>query len=115
MVRFPVFATTIAAIGLTVGTVFTVVKPASAEIITCSSNNLQRNNCRVDTRNGVRLIRQLSDSRCNGNWGYDRNRIWVRNGCRAEFLVGSRNDGRYGRYDRNDRYDRHHRCDRNRR
>jgi hypothetical protein len=43
--------------------------------------------CRADTRNGVRLYRQLSRSSCqyNNTWGYDRRGVWVDNGCRAEF------------------------------
>lgn len=57
------------------------------QIVTCNSRNDQRNYCRVDTRNGVRLHRQLSRSDCRQNqtWGYDRGGIWVDGGCRAEF------------------------------
>ena len=108
-----------------IGTIFGVATPASAqEVITCSSQNNRRNTCSVPTSGRVRLIRQLSDASCRGNWGYRRNRIWVRNGCRAEFAVGNNRNDRYdrrdrydrnGRYDRNDRYNRNDRYDRNNR
>ena len=41
-------------------------------------------------RGGVRLIRQRSDADCiySRTWGYDRSRIWVDRGCRADFEVG---------------------------
>ncbi|MCL1473317.1 DUF3011 domain-containing protein [Argonema antarcticum A004/B2] len=103
--RFSAIAT---ALAISIGTVFAAGIPAEAQrIITCQSNNRERTFCRVNTNGGVRLVRQLSNSRCNGNWGYDRNRIWVRNGCRAEFAVGNRRNDRYNsndRYNRNDRY-----------
>ena len=68
----------------------------------------------VRTDNYVHLERRLSDSPCRQgfSWGYDGNRIWVDNGCRAIFEYGSDRygDGRYDpnyrddRYDPNDRY-----------
>jgi hypothetical protein len=57
-----------------------------AWIVRCESDgDYQR--CRADTRDGVRLYRQLSRSDCryNDTWGYDRRGVWVDNGCRAEF------------------------------
>lgn len=59
-------------------------------VITCSSNDGRRNYCRVDTRGGVRLVRQRSGSPCNQGqtWGWDRSGIWVDRGCRADFAVG---------------------------
>jgi hypothetical protein len=56
----------------------------------CASENGQRNVCPVDTRGGVRLIRQRSDSDCRfgRTWGVDRFGIWVDRGCRADFQVG---------------------------
>jgi hypothetical protein len=57
--------------------------------ITCASENGRRNYCAVDTRRGVRLVRQRSDARCTqgSTWGYDRRGIWVDRGCRADFVV----------------------------
>ena len=93
-------------------------------IITCESRGHDRAYCAVDTRGGVRLVRQLSESRCvsGRSWGADRRGIWVTNGCRAQFAVGSswndrdrrngRYDDRYGRRDRRgDRYDNRSRRD----
>jgi len=57
------------------------------DILICSSRNLRFQTCTADTRGGVDFIRQLSRASCNGNWGYDRNGIWVTNGCRAKFKL----------------------------
>lgn len=64
--------------------------PAAGQVIRCESHNHRRQHCRVDTRGGVTLVRQLSNQRCvqGRNWGHDRNGVWVTNGCRAEFAVG---------------------------
>lgn len=61
------------------------------QTVRCESQNGRYQSCGIDTRGGVRLSRQLSSQGCwqNDTWGYDRNRIWVTNGCRAEFTVGS--------------------------
>lgn len=62
----------------------------AGQTLRCESSNCQYKSCPVDTRGGVTLSRQLSSSGCwqNDTWGYDRNRVWVTNGCRAEFNVG---------------------------
>ena len=66
--------------------------PATAQIgsLTCSSNNGKYRYCRADTQNNVRLVRQLSGSRCDYrySWGYDYRGIWVDRGCRAQFEYG---------------------------
>ncbi len=58
--------------------------------IRCESEGGRQRRCNVDTRGGVSLSRQLSDSPCiqGRSWGYDRGGIWVGQGCRAEFEVG---------------------------
>ncbi len=60
----------------------------------CESRDGRMRRCSVDTRYGVRINRQLSDSPCiqGRSWGYDRSGVWVSNGCRAEFVAG----GGYG-------------------
>jgi hypothetical protein len=65
-------------------------EPASARTIRCESKDDAYRVCSVDTRGGVRLSQQLSSQGCwqNDTWGYDRNRIWVTRGCRAEFQIG---------------------------
>lgn len=58
--------------------------------VRCESVDGRYQSCPVDTRGGVTLSRQLSSHGCwqGDTWGFDRNRIWVNNGCRAEFNVG---------------------------
>jgi len=62
------------------------------QTVYCASDNGWRNYCNVDTRGGVTLTRQRSGSACTQGrtWGWDRNGIWVDQGCRAEFIVGVR-------------------------
>jgi hypothetical protein len=64
---------------------------ASAQILTCSSNDGKRNWCYGKTANGVRLVRQLSGSPCvqGTSWGYGTVAIWVDHGCRAEFALNT--------------------------
>ncbi|WP_454830566.1 DUF3011 domain-containing protein [Pseudoxanthomonas wuyuanensis] len=61
----------------------------------CESDGNRTRQCRVDTRGGVVLVRQLSSTRCveGRNWGYDRGGVWVSQGCRGEFRSGG---GGYG-------------------
>jgi hypothetical protein len=69
---------------------------AAQSLVNCESVNGDRQVCRVDTRGGVSIRRQLSSTRCveGRNWGYSRSAIWVSNGCRAQFVVNP--TGRYG-------------------
>ena len=71
----------------------------SGQTITCSSDDGNRHYCRVDTRRGVRLSRQISGSACiqTRSWGYDSRGIWVDRGCRAEFVIGGGRDREEGR------------------
>jgi hypothetical protein len=57
-----------------------------AQQITCSSQNNRRNYCRVNWRN-AELRQQLSKAACieGRSWGFDRNGLWVDNGCRGVF------------------------------
>lgn len=59
-------------------------------LVRCESNDGRTRECAVDTRGGVRLVRQLSRSPCveGRSWGYGRQGIWVSQGCRAEFVAG---------------------------
>jgi DUF3011 family protein len=67
------------------------------DALACSSNDMRRHYCSVDTRGGVSMIRQRSDSPCveGRTWGYDRSGIWVDRGCRADFEVGGYGRGGY--------------------
>jgi hypothetical protein len=63
--------------------------PPNASKVTCESLDGGHKPCPVDTSHGVGLLRQISGTDCvlNRTWGYDRDGIWVTNGCRAEFAV----------------------------
>ena len=81
---------------------------SAQQVVTCESYRGSQRVCQVNTAGGVAVNRQLSSTSCvrGQTWGYTRNAIWVRNGCRAEFVVnpsGQYGSGRYGRYDRNGR------------
>jgi hypothetical protein len=58
--------------------------------ITCASDNVRRKVCPADTNNGVQLVRQRSDAKCQegSSWGHDTRGIWVDKGCEADFVVG---------------------------
>ena len=60
------------------------------QTIRCESDDGRNRQCSADTRGGVRLVRQFSKSQCiqGSTWGYNRNTIWVSDGCRAEFELG---------------------------
>jgi hypothetical protein len=62
---------------------------ARGPVLTCSSNNGERVFCGADTRSGVQLLRQISESPCRQGetWGWDERGVWVDRGCRAEFTV----------------------------
>jgi hypothetical protein len=57
--------------------------------IRCESQDERTRRCSASVRSDVRLVRQLSDTRCieGRNWGWDRSGVWVSQGCRAEFSV----------------------------
>ncbi len=77
---------------LVFGLAVDVAKPVRADqTVRCESREGRTQRCAVDTRGGVRLERQLSSAGCwqGDTWGYDRRGIWVSNGCRADFRVGS--------------------------
>jgi hypothetical protein len=83
---------------------------SSTGLVRCESVNSRSNFCRVDTRGGVEIVRQLSRERCvrGRNWEVRRDGIVVDDGCRAEFAVGnayaSGGYGGYGGYAGTDRY-----------
>ena len=72
--------------------------PASAKrTVTCKSRNGRYNYCRVNTRGGVKIREQISNSPCRKGktWGFDRDGIWVDKGCSAEFLLRGNNNNDY--------------------
>ena len=62
----------------------------AAHTVRCESEEFEYKFCPADTRGGVQLRQQLSDTDCQRgyNWGYDRRGIWVDEGCAGEFRVG---------------------------
>ena len=71
-------------------------KSLAQSTIACNSNDGKRHSCSVDTRGGVRLLTQHSESACTEgySWGSDDQGIWVDHGCRADFTVGGNTDYR---------------------
>ena len=57
--------------------------------VRCKSNDWEYNHCAVRNPRRVRIVRQVSDTRCveGSNWGTDRRGIWVDDGCEAEFEI----------------------------
>lgn len=53
----------------------------------CESRDLRWVHCELDTRQGVDLVRQMSDTPCirDTDWGTDERGVWVARGCRADF------------------------------
>ena len=81
-------------------------------VVRCESRDGRTSYCRMDTRGGVRLVRQFSDSACirGRTWGVRGDAVWVTRGCRARFMGSGYGDDRYFGYD--DRYDRDYYDDR---
>jgi hypothetical protein len=97
-------------VGALLAAVLLLVAPSAAHaqyggVVRCESRDYRDNYCPVNTRGGVRLLRQTSRADCfeGETWGYDRRGIWVTQGCAADFEVGGGRGGDYygeGRYDR---------------
>jgi hypothetical protein len=65
--------------------------PYRPDTLVCSSRGAPRRYCPADVGYGaVALVRQLGGAPCvfGRNWAYDRNGVWVSQGCSAEFEVG---------------------------
>ena len=78
-------------------------KSLGQSTISCGSDDGGRHSCSADTRGGVRLQTQHSDSACTEgySWGSDNQGIWVDHGCRADFSVGNRDFRGENRNDQN--------------
>lgn len=86
---------------------FQVVARGSAgpmgQIFRCESTDNRNRQCAIPARGDVRLVRQLSSSRCveGQSWGRNGNGVWVTDGCRAEFQVMAGNDRRWNKWHNN--------------
>jgi hypothetical protein len=69
---------------------------AGGREIVCESRSSRVHHCDADTRFGVELVQQLSRADCirDRSWGFDRRSIWVSDGCRARFRLGTSGSGR---------------------
>jgi len=63
--------------------------PAGPRLLTCESRDRKRRSCGTTVGQGVSMVKQLSGSPCEygRNWGWDAGRVWVADGCRAQFAV----------------------------
>ena len=59
------------------------------QTFTCESRGGNFTYCNQNAYGHVEIYKQLSSAQCNygQSWGTERNRVWVSNGCRAEFAV----------------------------
>jgi len=64
-------------------------QPDRSTTIRCESSEGRRSECAIPRGSAVRLVRVLSQAPCREgrSWGHDDRRIWVTEGCRAEFEV----------------------------
>ncbi len=62
---------------------------STARVVDCDSNDRRQRRCNMTIRSDARLLRQKSGSACieGQSWGWDRNGLWVSNGCRGQFQV----------------------------
>ena len=60
----------------------------------CATDSRQQRYCKVDTRDGITLVKQLSRIPCmqGRNWDYDRHGVWVSHRCAGEFVTGKQVD-----------------------
>lgn len=81
-----------AAAALAATTIAVEAQPRGRNFVQCESVNNRGQACYVRTRGQVELVQRLSSRPCveGRTWGYDNNRIWVSNGCRALFAVRGR-------------------------
>ena len=56
----------------------------------CETDSSQQRYCKVDTSDGITLVKQLSRIPCmqGRNWDYDRHGVWVSHRCGGEFVTG---------------------------
>lgn len=72
---------------------FLLAAPASAQgnsRVTCESWQFRPAQCPVPGIVDAQIANVIAGDCRPGNWGFDRNGVWVNNGCRAVFSVASR-------------------------
>jgi hypothetical protein len=68
-------------------------------MVSCSSDDGEKHYCNAETRGGVRLAQQRSESACTRgySWDFDDRGIWVDHGCRADFQLETREGAEYSK------------------
>lgn len=67
-----------------------------SQTLTCTSDDNRNHSCRANFRIArAKIDQQMSNAPCTQGrtWGYDNNRIWVDQGCRARFRVYAQGGG----------------------
>ena len=99
-----IFNTTVAALMLVPALSLAQRHSEGRGTIKCESQRNRHTYCRTYTTGRVELRRQLSNAPCReyDTWGStgDGSGVWVRDGCRAEFVVREQHWGRGRDYDR---------------
>src|SRR6266849_6550160 len=78
-----------AALILTCSSLAVLAQDRGDRTITCASTDGRRTFCNADTRDGVRIARQIGNVRCveGYTWGFSEQGVWVDRGCQAEFVL----------------------------
>lgn len=68
---------------------------AGQQKLVCESRDGGYRQCPTGVLGSARLLQQLSESACiqGYSWGYQKGMLWVRDGCRGEFLVRGHRPG----------------------
>lgn len=66
------------------------------QIVRCESWQFRPARCGMNTRGDVQIQRVIAGDCRQGNWGSDRNGVWVTNGCRADFVSARGGGGGWG-------------------
>lgn len=90
MARRGVLAATVALAPMNVAPFVSVAH--AEDYVRCESRGDRYTECPIASHGYVRLSRTLSSTPCRQGrtWDYDKRRIWVDDGCRAEFVVETR-------------------------
>jgi hypothetical protein len=70
---------------------FAIGARAQTGSVSCSSSDGLKKYCVADTKQGLHLVKQTSESECKQgeSWGYDEKGLWVDHGCSGEFAAGA--------------------------
>lgn len=63
--------------------------PPGERLLVCESKSNRKRFCGTTIERGARLLRQISGKACEEgrSWGWEREGVWVDDGCRAQFAV----------------------------